>query len=200
LTPGESDWGDAIITLQDDITLGSVEERTDENTGEVAVSFQQRNSETPCCLLYSRDGDTVDQILLQLAPDQVTVGEVIAAHGNPTYVTGNEVDGEQAALALYYPEQRMVVYVFIPGKEIGTFDAGSQVFAVLYVRADDMDAVIKGSPLYLWEGYQPYSAYIDEQYDITPVPTNTPGGTAEPRAADDTAATGEPAATEETGD
>jgi hypothetical protein len=201
ITPGETDWAVALAKVQDDPTLQDVKEEPSAETGEIAASFQRRDG-IPCCLIYSRDGTTVDQILLQLAPD-IKVGQVLEVLGEPTYVTGNEVSADQAALALYYPDKQTVVYAFVAGKEAGTLTAESEVFAVLYVRADDMADVLEASDLYKWEGYKSYSAYIDENYDITAVPTveggatEDPAATAEAASTEDTAATEEPAATEE---
>jgi hypothetical protein len=193
ITPGETEWADALVRLQDDPTLQDVREQQSEESPEIAASFQRRDG-VPCCLIYSRAGDVVDQILLQLAP-AITLGQVIEEHGEPTYVSGAEVSAEQASLALYYPEKLMVVYAFVAGVAQGTLSETSEVFAVLYVRERDMEEVIQYSPLYNWEGYQSYAAYIDEQYDKTAVPTPLAGVTEEAAATDEADATD---ATEET--
>lgn len=188
ITPGETEWIDALVRIQDDATLQDVREQPSEDSSEIAASFQRRDG-VPCCLIYSRDGEFVDQILLQLAPD-MTVGEVIEVHGEPTYVSGAEVSAEQASLALYYVEKQMVVYAFAAGPEVGQLAAASEVFAVLYLRERDLNEVIQYSPLYDWDGYQSYATYIDEQYDKTAVPTPLPGSTeevVETEEADDTA-------------
>jgi hypothetical protein len=177
IIPGETEWGDALARLQDDPTLQDVKEQQSEESSEIAASFQRRDG-VPCCLIYSRDGTLVDQILLQLAPD-ITVAEVLEVYGEPQYVSGAEVSAEQASLALYYPENQMVVYAFVAGKETGELTPQSEVFAVLYVRERDMTEVIEYSPLYNWEGYKTYAAYIDEQYDKTAVPTPLPDATEE---------------------
>ncbi|HEX2621061.1 MAG TPA: hypothetical protein VHL11_12960 [Phototrophicaceae bacterium] len=195
ITPGVTEWTKAVAQLQDDGTLQDVKEQPSDETSEIAATFQRRDG-IPCCLIYTHDGKVVDQILLQLAP-KTTAGQVIEKYGEPTYVTGNEVSGEQAAIALYYPEQQMVVYAFAAGKEKGTLSATSEIFAVLYVRADDMDDVLVHSSLYKWDGYKSYAAYITGTYDITAVPTVEGGATDEPSATDETSVTEEPAATSE---
>ncbi len=204
IIPGETRWTDALTRVQDDPTLAEVQEQSNEETSEVAITFQNRDG-IPCCLLYSQDGQFVDQILLQVAP-QMTIGQAIETLGEPTYVSGTDNENaqglspEQASLALYYPEQQTVVYAFVEGKENGTLTEQSPVFAVLYVRPEDMDEVIAGSALYNWEGYQAYAAYIDGSYDVTPEPTSdvsdeTDAGDADNAA--DNAATEEADATAE---
>ncbi len=202
ITPGETRWTEALTRVQDDATLADVQEQSNEDSAEVAITFQNRDG-VPCCLLYSQDGQFVDQILLQVAP-QMTVGQVIETYGEPTYVSGTDDENaqglspEQASLAMYYPEQQTVVYAFVEGRENGVLSEQSPIFAVLHVRADDMDEVIAGSGLYVWEGYQAYSAYIDGSYDVTPEPiSDDPADTdaAATEEADADAATAE--ATEE---
>jgi hypothetical protein len=189
IIPGETEWGDALAQLEDDPTLQDVTTQPSEDSSEIAASFQRRDG-VPCCLIYSREGEVVDQILLQLAPD-ITVSEVLDVHGEPTYVSGAGVSAEQASLGLYYPEKQMVVYAFIAGEESGTLTAESEVFAVLYVKPSDMDEVITYNPLYAWEGYQTYATYIDEQYDKTAAPTPSFGATDEVSATDESDATEE---------
>jgi hypothetical protein len=181
ITPGETAWTDALARVQDDPTLAEVNEQTSEESSEVAITFQNRDG-IPCCLLYSTDGEVVDQILLQVAPD-MTTGQVIDVLGEPTYVAGTDSENaqglspEQASLALYFPEAQTVVYSFVEGRENGALSEQSPIFAVLYVRADDMEEVIAGSALYLWDGYKPYAEYIDGNYDVTPEPTSEAGAT-----------------------
>lgn len=200
IIPGETRWTDALTRVQDDPTLAEVQEQSNEETSEVAITFQNRDG-IPCCLLYSQDGQFVDQILLQVAP-QMTIGQAIETLGEPTYVSGTDNENaqglspEQASLALYYPEQQTVVYAFVEGKENGTLTEQSPVFAVLYVRPEDMDEVIAGSALYNWEGYQAYAAYIDGNYDVTPEPTSDVSDEADTDSADNAATEEAEAATD----
>jgi hypothetical protein len=183
IIPGETTWTDALARVQDDATLAEVNEQTAEDSSERAITFQNRDG-IPCCLLYSTDGQVVDQILLQVAP-AMTTGQVIDVLGEPTYVAGTDSENaqglspEQASLALYYPEAQTVVYAFVAGRESGALTADSQIFAVLYVRPDDMEEVIAGSSLYLWDGYKPYAEYITGNYDLTPEPTSEVSATDE---------------------
>lgn len=185
ITPGETTWTDALARVQDDATLAEVQEQSadEEGSTEVAITFQNRDG-IPCCLLYSTNGEVVDQILLQVAP-AMTTGQVIDVLGEPTYVAGTDSENaqglspEQASLALYYPDNQTVVYAFVEGRESGALTEASQIFAVLYVRPDDMEEVISGSSLYLWDGYKPYAEYITGDYDVTPEPTSEVTGTDE---------------------
>src|SRR5690606_35143298 len=73
ITPGVTTCRDALATLEDDPTLSDIKTETNEETGEIAATFQ-RSEGAPCCLVYTSDGDHVDQMLLQLAPDN-TLGD-----------------------------------------------------------------------------------------------------------------------------
>lgn len=194
IIPGETSWTSALAKVQDDPTLQDVREEVSDETTELAASFQGRDG-IPCCLIYSRDGDTVDQILLQLAP-VLQLGQVIEKYGDPEYVTGSSVSADQGAIALYYPANQMVVYAFVAGQETGQLSATSEVFAVLYVRESDMTEVIRGGNFHLWDGYQPASAYINETFDITGVPTVEGGATDEAAATDEAVATAEATASD----
>lgn len=169
ITPGVTDWGDALTILEDDGTLADLKVEANEETGEIAATFQRRDG-VPCCLVYSRDGDLVDQMLLQLAPNN-TLGEVIGNLGEPTYFSGTEVSPEQAAAALFYPEHKLVVYAFVAGIASGEISASSEVFAALYLSENDMQQVVETSNLYDWLGYDSYAAYTARDYDVTPIPT-----------------------------
>ncbi len=170
ITPGETDWNDALTIIEDDTQLSDLQPpEVDEETGEIASTFQEEGG-IPCCLIYSESGDTLDQMLIQLAPD-IELGEVIETHGDPAFLTGTEVSPEQAAAALYYPDLNVIVYAFVEGFETGELSADSEIFAALYIRADDMAEVLESTPLYTWDGYKPLKDYLDTDPDV-----NTGGG------------------------
>lgn len=179
ITPGVTTWGEALTILEDDATLADVKVESNEETGEIAATFQRRDG-VPCCLVYTRNGQVVDQMLLQLAPDK-TLGEVIANLGEPAYFSGTEVSPEQAAAALFYPDLDLVVYAFVAGVESGQVQASSEIFAALYLSDSDMKQVIETSNLYAWEGYSTYASYTGRDFDVTPLPT-VEGGTLAPTA------------------
>lgn len=169
ITPGVTTWGEALTILEDDATLADVKVETNDETGERAATFQRRDG-VPCCLVYSRTGIVVDQMLLQLAPDN-TVAEVIANLGEPTYYSGTEVSPEQAAGALFYPERSLVVYAYIAGAAEGRISESSEVFAALYLSPSDMEQVVQTSSMYDWLGYDTYASYAARDFNVTPVPT-----------------------------
>lgn len=195
ITPGVTVWSDALTILEDDATLADVKVETNDETGERAATFQRRDG-VPCCLVYTRNGDVVDQMLLQLAPDN-TVAEVIGNLGEPTYFSGTEVSPEQAAAALFYPERQLVVYAFVAGVAEGEISPTSEVFAALYLSEADMQTVLNESNLHDWLGYDSYAAYNEREFDVTPIPTvegaaTTDGAEATPE--DEGEATTEPTA------
>jgi len=169
ITPGETSWSDARSILEDDSTITDIQIQNEEETGEIAATFQRLDG-IPCCLIYTEDGEQVDQMLFQLAPE-ITLGEVIETHGEPEFLSLSEVSADQAAAALYYPDIFTVVYAFLSGAETGALGESSEIFAMLYVRPVDMELVLQNSSLYNWTGYGTYQSYAERGFDITPVPT-----------------------------
>lgn len=168
ITPGSTEWSDALTIIEDDANLTDLRTESSQETGEIAATFQQVGG-VPCCLMYSESGATVDQVLIQVAPS-MTVGQVIETHGEPEYITPSELTADQASIAMYYPDIRSVVYAFVAGAT-GEVSESSEIFAVLYVREEDMEEIMTRSALYAWQGYQSFSAYTEAQPAITPVPT-----------------------------
>lgn len=167
ITPGLTEWSAAISILEDQTDLADIKVESNQESGEVAVTFQRKDG-VPCCLLYSKDGALVDQMLLQLAP-QNTLGAVTAALGEPLYFNGTEVDEKQAAAALFYPERGLVVYAFVEGNT-GSLSATSEVFAALYLAESDMRQVMQTSTLQAYDGYKAFSDYLDDTPALTPAP------------------------------
>jgi hypothetical protein len=187
IIPGETPWSEARSILEDDPTLSDIEIRNEDETGEIAMTFRRVDG-IPCCLLYTENGEEVDQMLFQLAP-ATTLGQVVEIYGEPEYLSLSEVSDDQAAAALYYPDILSIVYAFVAGKNTGTISADSEIFAVLYVRQGDMDLVVENSSLYIWDGYGSYQDYAGRDFDITPIPTTE--GTATDEAEQTDAETGE---------
>lgn len=187
ITPGETAWSSAITILEDQEDITDVRVESNEESGELALTFQRRDG-IPCCLLYSTDGQVVNQMLLQLAPTN-TLGQVIDALGEPAYFNGTEVDEAQAAAALFYPDLGLVVYAFVPGTE-GELTADSEVFAALYLATDDMAEVIGTSTLQAFDGYKPFNDYLSDAPVLTPIPEGE-------APADETDAEATPVETEE---
>lgn len=168
ITPGETGWSEALTLIEDDASLTDLRVETSEETGELAATFQQAGG-IPCCLVYSESGETVDQMLLQVAPS-MTVAQVIDKHGEPTYVTPAEITDDQASVAMYYMDLNAIVYAFVEGAS-GSLNEDSEIFAVLYVRPEDIQDILTSSTLYEWQGYQSFSAYTGSTPVITPEPT-----------------------------
>ncbi len=198
ITPGETDWQDALTILEDDASLADVESEVVE--GGVVARWRDADG-IPCCLMLTFEGDRVDQMLLQFAPG-MTAGDLFEAHGEPSYITGVDVSPEQASLALYFPDKGMVVYAFVAGTAEGELSESSEIFAALYVRPQDMQDVLTYSDLYAFEGFGSYQELVVGEFDKTAAPTLEPTQAAEAtqraREAADGAATPEvtPEATE----
>lgn len=179
ITPGETSWRDARTILEDDPTIENLQVKTDENSNAAAAEWQQVGG-PPCCQAFTEDGQTVSILFLRTAPE-VSLGDVIEAHGDPAYAIGSPFSDDQAIVNLIYPAVPMVVYAFVPGIT-GAVTADSEIIGVLYMTQRDMDLLEQTSSLHLWEGYDDYSAYRgdeDAPFDITPSITLTPTPTSE---------------------
>jgi len=173
ITPGETSWSDALTILEDDTTIENLQTQADDNSNAALAEWNQKGG-SACCQMYSDDGELVSVLLLRVAPN-MTLGEVIERHGEPTYAVGSSFAETQAAMNVVYPEQNMVIYVFSEGVT-GTISESSEVFAVLYVIPSQMDLLIQTSDLHAWEGYGAFEQYSDEntEFEVTPMITLTP--------------------------
>ncbi len=164
ITPGETTFRDAKILVEDDSRYSKVEEVTpEEETQERLFGFSDGEANV-CCQIYSRDGDIVESMLFLLSP-LMTLGEVVDKYGDPTYLTGEEVAEGQAIMFLLYPDVPIVLYAFVEGTE-GTLSADSEIIGLLYMTETEIQQIIDSSRFYEWEGYQAFTAYIDENYDF----------------------------------
>ncbi|MBL8117647.1 MAG: hypothetical protein J0L63_05420 [Anaerolineae bacterium] len=177
ITPGETKWADAVTILEDqsDFDDPQVQEIPDAAPAKGA-SWQPTDGE-PCCQIVTEDGDTVSSIFLQIAPN-VSLGEVIEARGEPTYVLGTAGTDDQAIVNLFYPDQNMIVFAFVAGAANGALSESSEIIGVYYTTPDRMALGINLSDLYGWKGYQPFSAYAPDaenaDFAITQSVTLTP--------------------------
>ena len=164
IVPGETSYRDAKIIIEDAEGLQNIQESEAEEGQTIrALGFSEGDA-AMCCQVSAQDGETIDTILLQLAP-QMTLGPVLNAYGEPSYLIGGEQSAEQAYMALLWEEVPMVVFVFIAGAAEGRLGDGSEVINVMYMAAPEMQAVLDCSQFYAWEGYGSYADYIDEEYD-----------------------------------
>jgi hypothetical protein len=174
ITPGETLWRNALTALEDDTNYENVEVQEDDQSDAKVVQWQQKGG-TGCCQMFTQDGETVSLIFLRTAPN-VSLGELIEAQGEPTYIVGTPFSDDQAIVNLIYPEKSLVVYAFVPGTE-GSLSESSELVGVLYMTPADMDLLIKTSNLHDWDGYQSYQAYEQSEFEVTPSVTLTPTAT-----------------------
>ncbi len=175
ITPGTTSWDEAIKVVENDPKLSDlqVKENTDtDNPNDKGAVWQEVNGQ-PCCTMYTEDGQTVQAIVLYLAPES-TVSELVEAHGEPAYVFGSEVTGDQAVMNLIYLEPPMVVFAFVAGAENGALTATSELIGALYTTADQLQKLVEAYDLHGWQGYQSYKSYASSDFAVTAVPTVTP--------------------------
>lgn len=171
ITPGETSWRDAFTILEDDPEFTNVQEQVDEESNAKQAAWQQGDNQ--CCQIASQDGDTVNLIFLRTAPT-MTLGELIEAHGEPTYLIGSEFTEDQAIASVVYPDVPMVVYVFVEGAATGALSESSEIIGVLYLVESEMDLLIQTTELHAWEGYDTFATYNDGPFEVTPSITLTP--------------------------
>jgi hypothetical protein len=174
IVPGETSWQDALTIIEDTGNFRNLQTQTDEDgSGRVQAAWQDGENGAVCCQILSEDGQTVRLTFLRTAP-LMTLGEVIGAHGEPTYLAGQEFTPDQAIISLVYPELPMVVYAFVAGPETGELSASSEIIGVLYFVQEDMDLLVQTTELHAWEGYQSYIEYVEGELEVTPSITLTP--------------------------
>jgi hypothetical protein len=173
ITPGETDWREAIITIEDDPELTNPEEVQAQESDARLVRFNHQDG-PECCRLYSEEGETVSDILLLLAPE-MRFGAVVERYGEPTYVLigdeGADVTPDQAVLSMVYPDIPMIVYVFAAGTENGEVTVDSEVIGSIYMTESNMEIVTTQRNLYNWEGFMPVSDILDGNFDVIAEPT-----------------------------
>lgn len=198
ITPGETQWKDALVTLQDQADLDDPQVQEIPNAAPAVGASWQATGGDPCCQIVSEDGKTVSSIFLQVAPT-TTLKQVIDARGEPEYVLGTAGTDDQAIVNLFYPKQSMIVFVFVAGAAKGELSETSEVIGAYYTTPDRIDLGIKLSSLYGWKGYQPFTAYAPDKPDadfaitqsVTLTPTGEAGGSESSQETPEEAATAE---------
>lgn len=171
IIPGRTNWSDALTMIEDDSTLENMKTQESEDSPARAAEFQPKGG-TVCCQIFTQDGESVSVIFLRVAP-QVSLGELIEAQGEPSYLVGSQYSEDQAVMNLIFPEKSLVVYAFVPGTA-GALSESSEIVGVLYLTPSDMDLLIKTSSLHTWEGYKSYTDYDTSAFEVTPEITLTP--------------------------
>ncbi len=172
IVPGETNWRDAVVSIQDDPEFSNFQEQKVEESDAVQAAWQQGDNQI-CCQMASEDGETVSVVFLRTAPT-MSLGELIGTHGDPSYLIGSEFTEDQAIVSLVYPETPMVVYAFAAGAAAGELSATSEIIGVLYLVPTEMELLLQTQDLHTWEGYQTFAAYQDGPFEVTPSITLTP--------------------------
>lgn len=152
ITPGQTRMGEAMSLVTELESLEIVQ------PGDVAFTFRFGDG-VPCCQIASRDGETVASIFLQFAP-QTSLGQVIAARGEPDYVLGQPFSETEAVLMLYYPEQNMLLSALVPGVD-GQLNDSSPIIAAVFATSDMFSTSFESAPLQAWRGYLSFREYMD---------------------------------------
>lgn len=175
ITPGETSWSEAVTIVEDDTRFSDPQVQNAEEGSAIGAQWSKTDGDA-CCQMVSEDGATVSFISLSFAPD-MTVEQVLGAHGDPTYALGSPVTDDQAVVYLFYPDKSFIVVAFVAGAN-ADLKPESEIVGGLYATPDDMDLTIKTSKLHTWEGYAPFSDYRsdapDAEFEVTPEVTLTP--------------------------
>ena len=164
IIPGETSYVDAKTIIEDDWRYQNIEEAEQQEGNPARIFGFTPEEGQVCCQVFSRDGQTVTSMLLQLAP-QMTLGPVMDAHGEPTYVGGDSPAADQAYMALVFEDVPMVVYAFVAGAESGSLSSSSEIIGLMVMAQSEMDTLLSCSSLDSWAGFGTFSSYIDENYD-----------------------------------
>jgi hypothetical protein len=171
ITPGKTSWENALTILEADPSIENLTIQESEDSTAKAAEFRQRGGSV-CCQVFTQDDETVSVIFLRLTPD-IVLSQLIEAQGEPQYLVGSPYSDDQAVMNLIYPDNALVVYVFVAGED-GSLSADSEIIGVLYLTHPDMDLLIDTSSLFTWKGYQSFESYHDQGFDVTPSVTLTP--------------------------
>ena len=130
IKPGETSIADALAIV------ANMDGMTVLNSNETTLVFAQGDG-APCCQISSQGGESVATMLFQLAP-AVSVGELIAAHGEPPFVSGQPFSENESALMFYYPDAPMLAYAMVAGPD-WQLAAESPIVSVLYATREVFD-------------------------------------------------------------
>ena len=159
ITPGETSLADALEIVQKQEGLVVV------NSSDTAFVFANESG-IGCCQISSQGGELVATMFFNHAP-HISVGELIAAHGEPRFVTGQPFTESESALMLYYPDSPMLLYVMVAGID-GQLSEDSPIVSVIYAAEEIFADAFAATPLDDWKGYLSYSEYMDGEFDHMP--------------------------------
>ena len=158
ITPGETRYRDAKLIIEGDARFKITEEPDPQEDSPSRLFTFAEGENQGCCQVFSRDGEIVTSFLLQLAP-VVTFGPVVDNLGEPQYVSGQELSGEQAYLAMVYPDRPLVVYAFVAGPS-ADLSVHSEIIGAMYMSSDEMNQMLTCTSLNNWGGFLPFSSYV----------------------------------------
>lgn len=165
IVPGETRYRDAKLIIESDEVL-KIADEPEPQEGNPGRTFNFAEGENPaCCQLFSRDGELVTSFLLQMAPD-LSYGPVFDRLGEPTYVSGQQVDDAQGYVALLYVDVPLVVYAHVANPAEGELSVYSEIIGAMYLAADEMEQVLVCASLYTWRGFQPFQSYTEGEMDF----------------------------------
>ena len=165
IIPGETSYDEAKTSIEDDWRYSDLQEAEPQENSAVRVFGFAPDGSQICCQVFSRDGQVVTSMLIQIAPD-IALGPVVDEFGEPLYVGGDSPAGDQAYMALVYRDVPMVVYVFVAGAQNGRLSVTSEIIGAMYMSTSEMDLLLSCSRLYAWGGFIGYSDYMDENFDF----------------------------------
>ena len=182
ITPGRTNWDDAIEYLNS--LVWSLEENTSGIIAELEVEDLEDTEEITsiatfrpvrsrqigalCCQLFTRTGEYVDVLIIQVAPSQrlgMTVGAFVEKYGPPAYLVGSvyERDDQQALMNMIYPDIPMVIYAYVDQGADGELRDRNEVIGFMLMTYDEMNTILSSNNLHAYEGNAPFSVYTSEE-------------------------------------
>lgn len=167
ITPGETSWQAARTIIEDDPSLSDWQQRVDDDSQRIGAAWSQTGGELCCQMFSTEDGESVEFLIMQTAP-AMRLQAVIDTYGEPAYLIGETVSNDQGMFSLFYDDIPMLVYVFVAG-ENGTISVESEIIGFAYLTTELMTELLETSQLHAWEGLQSYRDYMNGEFELTPI-------------------------------
>lgn len=160
VTPGETTWQEGLDLIQNTPIFVDVQSGRDPNSEAAVIQWRTIDSQLDAAnRMFTEDGQTVAQIsLIELSP--YTIGQVIAAQGEPSLVQASLSGSTHAILNLFYPEKSLVVTIYIVLTADTDLTEDSQVVGAYYLLPQTMEALLRDTPLVEWNGYDSFADYL----------------------------------------
>ena len=183
ITPGHTTWEEAIEYLNtlvwslEENTSGIIAELEVEDLEDTEEDIQSIATFSPvrsrqigalCCQLFTRTGEWVDVLIIQVAPSQrlgMTVGAFIEKSGAPAYLVGSvyDRDDEQALMNMIYPDIPMVIYAYVDNGAAGELRDRNEVIGFMLTTYDEMQTILTSNNLHTYEGNAPFQVYSSDE-------------------------------------